>query len=128
LLLLAVGVVLVGAGLLTDLPLALVPIAWSVSGAGVGFAYSAGSLLCLAAAPAGREGETSGQMQLAEALATALGTGLGGALLTAAAASGEPLRLGYGAVVALNGVAALLGLALAGRMVVRRADSRDVLR
>jgi hypothetical protein len=109
LLLVALGIVVVAATLVTGLPFLLVPLGWAVAGAGIGFAYGAGSLLCFAAAPRGREGEVSGQMQLVEALGTAAGTGAGGALLDLLGRLDRTPREAHALVFAL-----MLGAALAG--------------
>ena len=113
--LLTLGIVLVAIALLTALPAWLVPLGWAVGGAGIGFAYSAGSLICIAQAPPGREGEVSGQLQLAEALGTAAGTGIGGSLLASLESAGRTPRLAHGAVFAMTLLVGLLGLAIAGR-------------
>lgn len=115
--LLALGIAAVAAVLISPLPLYLVPIGWALGGAGIGTAYNAGSLICIAAAPAGREGEVSGQLQLTEALGTAVGTGLGGILLALG------LKLGLGASSAHALIFALpLTAALVGGAVARRID------
>ena len=88
LLLLALGIAVVAVGLLTSLPEWLVWVGWAVGGAGMGFAFSAGGLICIAEAAPGHEGEVSGQLQLAEALSTAAGAGVGGGLLTLLALAG----------------------------------------
>jgi MFS family permease len=113
--LLAVGICMVGAGLLTALPLVLAPVGWALAGAGVGMAYQAIGLFCLARASAGREGEVSTQLQLAEALSTAAGTGLGGAFVANATALTGTTRVGIAATLAVTLLAALGGLGLAKR-------------
>ena len=114
-LLVALGIAVVGAGLVTAAPFALVPLGWAVSGAGMGLSYSAGSLLCLAAAPAGAEGDVSGRLQLAEALGTALATGLGGEALAALVRWGRTPREGQAAIFAGMIAVALLGAAISRR-------------
>ena len=115
-LLLAVGIALVAATLVTSLPVLLIPLGWAIGGAGIGFAFSAGGLICFAAAPAGQEGEVSGQLQLAESLSTAAGTGIGGALLATLGRAGHTPRQAHAAVFALTIAAALLGALLASRL------------
>lgn len=114
--LLVVGIAVVAAALLTTLPLALVSLGWAVGGAGVGLAYSAGGLLCLAAAPPGREGEVSGQLQLSESLGAAAGAAVGGSLLALMGEIGRSPREAHASVFALTLAAALLGAALSGRL------------
>jgi MFS family permease len=115
-LLLSLGIAGMSAALLLPwLPFALVPAAWSVAGAGIGLAYAAGGLVCIAAAPAGQEGEVSGQLQLAEALSTAAGAGLGGALLSGLVRAGQTSRQAHATVFAVTLAAALLGALVASR-------------
>jgi MFS family permease len=105
----AVGIALVAATLLTMLPPALGLLGWATGGAGIGLAYAAGGLVCIAAAPDERQGEVSGQLQLAEALGTSAGAGLGGALLAWMEAAGYGTRLGLAAIFAITWVGALVG-------------------
>ncbi|MCC6526389.1 MAG: MFS transporter [Polyangiaceae bacterium] len=119
--LVAAGTALVAGVLLSSLPLWLLLVGWSVAGAGIGLAYSAGTLLCFAAAPPGREGEVSGQLQVAEALSNAAGTGLGGALATGLLSVGASAEQAYGAVFALTVSAGAAGVALAPRLGVTAA-------
>jgi MFS family permease len=114
--LLAVGIAVVSATLLTRLPMALVPAGWGLAGLGMGLAYSAGGLMCFAAAPRDHEGEVSGQMQLAEAIAIATGCGLGGALMTRLGRAGLAPREAYAALFAVMLVAAISGAAIAHRL------------
>jgi MFS family permease len=83
--------------------------AWALAGIGIGIAYPITTLAILEAAPAGREGEVSATMQIANALAIALGTGLGGDLLARFAQAGRTASLG----IALVDAASLLACALA---------------
>jgi MFS family permease len=92
------------------LPAAAVSVfAWAVAGLGIGIAYPVATLAILEAAPAGREGEVSATMQIASALAIALGTGLGGDLIARVARDGRSPALGIGLV----DLAALVACALA---------------
>ncbi len=114
------AIALVAVTLTSSLPLVLVPVAWSIGGAGIGLSYNAGSLICLAEAPEGQEGEVSGQLQLLEALCTAAGTGLGGSLLWALREASFRPQSAHGVVFLLTGSVALLGALLAMRTVVPR--------
>ena len=122
--LVAAGILLVAVTLLTALPIILIPIGWAIGGAGIGLAYAAGGLVCIAAAPAGQEGEVSGQLQLAEALSTASATGIGGALVAALAHLGRTPRQAYPAVFATTLAAALIGAAMAGRLGAKRVAAK----
>ena len=86
--LLVVGIAIVAGALLWSLPLVAVLLGWGIGGGGVGLAYTAGNLLYYAEVAPGREGEASSQLQIVEALASAVGTGLGGALLALCTARG----------------------------------------
>jgi hypothetical protein len=118
-LVLAAGIALVAAVLLTSLPVALVPLGWVVAGTGIGLAYSAGGLVCIAAARQGEEGRVSAQLQLTEALSTAAGTGLGGALMASVARIGGTPREAHGAVFAVTCATALLGTVASRRLASR---------
>ncbi|HRI51073.1 MAG TPA: MFS transporter, partial [Pseudomonadota bacterium] len=114
--LVAAGIALVTAALVGALPFFLIPLGWAVSGAGIGSAYTAVGLLCIALAPPEREGEVSGQLQLTESLGTALGAGAGGALLALSGQLGLSMKEANGIFFAAALGAALLGAALAGRL------------
>jgi len=115
-LVLAAGIAIVSAVLLTSLPVSLVPLGWVVAGAGIGLAYSAGGLVCIAAARQGEEGQVSAQLQLAEALSTAAGAGFGGALMASLLRAGGTPRQAHGAVFAVTLATALFGALVAGRL------------
>src|SRR5262249_2508855 len=86
--------------------------AWAVAGLGIGIAYPTATLAIFEGAPAGREGEVSATMQVANALAIAIGTGLGADLIARVATSGSA-ALGIGLVDAVSLVACALALAAA---------------
>ena len=119
--LLAVAISIVTAVLLTTTPFVLVAFGWLLGGAGCGLAFSAGGLLCLAAAPEGKEGEVSGQLQIAECLGTSSGTGLGGALLAVFADARWSTGTAFLVVFAGTLLSALVGVAIAGRAAGDRA-------
>ncbi len=85
-------------------------LAWAIAGLGIGIAYPVATLAILEAAPAGREGGVSATMQIANALAIALGTGLGGELVARIAQGGRSPALGIGLVDAAGLVACALAL------------------
>jgi len=85
-------------------------ISWAFAGLGIGIVYPVATLAILEAAPAGREGEVSATLQIANAVAIALGTGLGGDLIARLARDGGSPELGI-ALVDAAGVLAC-GLAL----------------
>ena len=114
LVIIATGLAAMALVLLPVTPVAVGLAAWTVAGFGIGLAYAPLSLLMLRAAPAGREGWASASLSLADVLGTAIGIGIGGAAVTAAAAHGWPLASGVAAAFAVAGVGAA-ALAVASR-------------
>jgi MFS family permease len=88
--------------------------AWTVAGFGMGLAYAPISLMMLKNAPPGQEGRASASLNLADVLGTAIGIGVGGAAI--AAAAGGHLGLGIATAFAAAAVAGLAGLVLTGRL------------
>jgi hypothetical protein len=70
----------------------------------------------LAEAEGGREGAATASLQLTDVLGTALGTGLGGAIVAVGLAAGWNRRVALGVVFALMFGAALLAVAAATRL------------
>ncbi|WP_424949812.1 MFS transporter [Deinococcus sp.] len=106
--LIALSLGLTGLLIHAPLPVWTIGLAWALGGAGMGFAFQAHTLVVLRSAPAGQEGQVSGNLQLADMLGSALGAGLAGALvaqLGVGLGSGWSLGLAAG-VVALAGLAA----------------------
>jgi predicted MFS family arabinose efflux permease len=113
--LLFAGAVGATAILSSAVPAAASVVAWAVAGLGIGIAYPSATIAILEAAPAGREGEVSSTMQIANALAIALGTGLGGDLVARVAHDGASPALGIGLVdVASIAACALAWVAVRG--------------
>lgn len=112
LLLLLGGLVAASAFLSPSLPPIAAVLAWAVAGLGIGIAYPVTTLAVLEAAPEGREGDVSATMQIANALAIALGTGIGGDLLARATQGGSGAGFAIGLVNAAAVVAC--GLAIVG--------------
>jgi len=120
------GLVLVLAGvagmlavLRPDVPVVVAVAAWSVAGLGMGLSYAPLSLMMLREAPSGREGWASASLNLSDVLGSALGAGLGGAAIAAAADRGWALSSGVTVAFSLPGAVALVGLALSGRLPLR---------
>jgi MFS family permease len=93
--LVAVGLALMCVVLLPSVPPALAIAAWAVAGGGIGTAYAPLSVTTLDRAAPGEEGRATSSLQLCDVLGQAVGTGVAGAILAAAA------RLGHGPGVAL---------------------------
>ncbi len=90
--------------------------AWTVAGLGMGLAYAPLSLMMLRNARPGQEGQASASLNLADVLGTAIGIGVGGAAV--AAAAGGDLRPGITAAFAAAAAVGLVALAFAGRLPV----------
>ncbi len=85
----AVGVVSVIAMLLPLVPPLLAPAMWGIAGLGMGIAYSTLSLVVLENAPRGQEGAATSAVQLMNMLGSAVGTGIGGAVIARATIGGQ---------------------------------------
>jgi MFS family permease len=123
--LVAVGLGLMCVTLLPQAPPALAILAWTVAGAGIGTAYSPLSVTTLDRAAPGEEGRATSALQLCDVLGQALGTGVAGAIVAAAATGigrrpGVALAFSFGIAVALTGVAA--SARLPGRLTGPAAD------
>jgi MFS family permease len=108
--LIAVGAAATGATVLTSsVPVWVVALAWAVGGLGMGLSYSPTGLVVLSAAPVGGEGSATAAVQLTDGLGTALGTGIGGAVIAAAATAGwtrtSALTVVFAVMVAVGAVA-----------------------
>jgi MFS family permease len=113
-----VGVVGFATVLLDAVPVPVGVLAWTVTGLGMGFAYSPLSIVVLSRARAGSEGAATAGLQLSDVLGTALGTGVGGAFVAAGDRAAQ-MALGIGWAFAIAAAVALVGL-----LVSRRLDGR----
>ncbi len=98
--------------------------AWSVAGLGMGLAYAPLSLMMLQKALPGQEGQASASLNLADVLGTAIGIGVGGAAV--AAAAGGDLRAGITAAFAVAAAVGLVALAFTGRLPAGRSSAPPV--
>ena len=95
-------------------PIPLSILAWAVCGLGIGLCYTTLSLIVLELAPAGREGVSTSALQLTDNLGTAIGAGVGGAIV---ASFGETaLAQALGLQFALMTVLCILALPIALRL------------
>lgn len=97
---------------------------FGLAGLGMGLAYAPLTLIVLREAPVQEQGSASAALSLTDALGTALGTGVTGALVAAAVRqTGTPtVGLALGFIVAIG--VGMVGLALSGRLrVASRARS-----
>lgn len=121
--LLRAGLLVVGAGIALLIVVAVAPVptwvavvAWALGGAGIGLAYSPLSVVTLARAEPGREGFATSALQLSDAFGVAIGTGIGGAVVSMA--TRWNLGVDDGVVVVYVGslILAVAGAALATRV------------
>lgn len=106
--------------LVRDLPVVVGALALTFASVGIGLGYSALSLIILRDAPPGREGAATSALQLSDVLGTALGTGVGGALIAAGERSGAEGWVGLAAVFGMCLVVAVLGFLGSWRLGTRR--------
>jgi MFS family permease len=121
---LAAGVVAYLAVLLPGVPIWLAIPIWAVAGFGIGLAYSVPSLIVLREASPEEQGSVTAALQLADVLGTALGTGVGGALIVVATTTGRSLDVGLAAIYIVAGAVAVAGLLLTRRLGARVAAGR----
>jgi MFS family permease len=113
---LALGILGFMAVLVPSVPVPVGIVIWGVAGFGMGLSYSPLSLTVLALAPTGGQGAATSGLQLSDVLGTALGTGVGGAIIAGAAAARMESWVGLGGAFAVGIVAALGGAVLARRL------------
>lgn len=114
--LVAIGITTLAAGL-GGLLLVLVPAVplvvpgafWTLAGLGMGMSYAGISLVVLATAERGHEGEATSAMQLTDVLGTALGTGTAGAAIAAGLALGWDTSTGLLVALGIAVAAAATG-------------------
>ncbi|EPH46769.1 hypothetical protein STRAU_0182 [Streptomyces aurantiacus JA 4570] len=114
---LLVGIVVMALGVLVDAVPALTAVAgWAIGGAGMGVAFNAATTDAMEQAPADRQGEASGSMQLAQTLAVAVLSGLGGAAVSLSAAHGGSVSVALTATFALTAALTAAGILAARRI------------
>lgn len=115
--LILVGIALSIASLSPATPPALAIVAWAIAGLGIGLAYTTLSLVALEQAPKGSEGVSTSSLQINDTLGTALGSGIGGAILAAYGAQqvGLALTVQFGLMMLVVIVAMLAALRLPSR-------------
>jgi MFS family permease len=121
--LVTLGFVTLGIGLLAftavlspSVPIIVGIVAWAVAGLGMGFSYSPLSLTVLRLAPLEAQGASTAGLQLSDVLGTALGTGVGGALIAIAHREGAEDWVGLAAAFGVGVIAAAIGFGLAHRL------------
>jgi predicted MFS family arabinose efflux permease len=115
LVLLVIGIAAMAGVIGSEIPPAAALVAWCVGGYGIGLAYPSFSLAVLSRAQPGAEGSTSSSLKLMEALGSAFGAGLAGAIVSAGESEGR-IRLALGAMFALMGIGVVAAMAAASRI------------
>ncbi|MEI5102347.1 hypothetical protein RB200_32425 [Streptomyces sp. PmtG] len=111
------GIVVMALGVLVDaVPAPIAVAGWAIGGAGMGVAFNAATTDAMEQAPADRQGEASGAMQLAQTLAVAVLSGLGGAAVSLASAHGSTTTVALTATFALTAALAAAGVLAAHRI------------
>ncbi len=111
-----VGIAAFALVLSPSVPVAVGVAAWTVAGFGMGLGYAPLSLTVLREAPPGGEGAATSGLQLSDVLGTALGTGVGGALIAFGHGAGLEPWVGLLGAFAAGGIAGTLGATLARRL------------
>jgi MFS family permease len=127
---LAIGIALSIPAVVPGVPPEITIVTWSVAGIGMGFAYSALTLVVLRHSAVAEQGSASSALQLSDILGTALGAGVGGAITAAGErAGGNGLGWALALVFVLALAVSLGGLAgsrrLPGRASRHAPDTRD---
>jgi MFS family permease len=117
---LVVGIALTIPVVVPGVPPELSIVTWSVAGIGMGFAYSALTLVVLRHSDAAEQGAASSALQLSDILGTALGAGIGGAITAAGERAGGN-GLGWALAVVFT---VALAVSLAGLVGSRRLPGR----
>ena len=113
----AIGAVLTIPAVLTWVPPEVTILTWILPGLGMGFMYSAVTLVVLRGVDPAEQGSASSSLQLSDILGTALGTGIAGAITAAGTRAGhDALGPALAAVFGVSLVAALGGLVASRRL------------
>jgi MFS family permease len=128
--LVGVGMSIVAVGLaamllsLAHLPLAACIVAWGVAASGVGLSYPTLSVTVLGLATPGEEGAASAALQLSDTLGTAVGTGIGGAIIAIADTRNWAVLSSTTVVYVMALMMALTGVLASRRLPLTTAPSR----
>ncbi|MBO3732627.1 MFS transporter [Glycomyces niveus] len=108
---LAAGLAIMAFGVLAG-PGIVAVLGWAVGGMGMGIAFNAATTETVSQTPAAGQGEVNAALQLAQTLATAVVSGLGGAIV----AHSGPVPQAFLTTFLVTGLLAVLGLVLAPRL------------
>ncbi len=118
------GIGVVALVLVPAAPVWVAPLGWAIAGLGMGLANSTLSLLVLETAEAGQEGASSAALQQMFTLGTALGAGIGGALVAVAESSRLPIATGIAGADLAMAVAGTVAVLVALRVPARPGERR----
>jgi MFS family permease len=104
-------------------PLPVGVLAWAVAGLGMGLSYAPLSLTVLREAPPESQGAATAGLQLSDVLGTALGAGVGGALIALGHRQGAEAWVGLAWAFGTGAAVAVLGFVLGARLSPKRAAS-----
>ena len=129
--LVTIGAALIGVGigvaslvLIPAMPVFMAAIGWAVAGLGMGLAYSMLALIMLETSAPGEEGFSSSAVQLMFTLGTALGAGVGGAVVALSDTGIISLRSALAVVFGIMAVVALLTVTVSLRVPRGPADMK----
>jgi len=114
--LLVIAICVLAVSLMDATPIAVLVVAGALAGFSIGLGYASLSLIALSEAEAGAEGSASAALQLTDVLGTAVGTGVGGAII----ATGHALQWSIGSSLTIAFATAatmgVVGVSLATRL------------
>ena len=113
--LITVGIAMAATVVVRDVPLAVVVVAWAIGGLGMGLSYSPTSMVALSEAAPGRQGQATSAVQLTDVLGAALGTGIAGAIVAAAATLDWSRRDALPVIFVMMTVVSAVAIAVARR-------------
>lgn len=118
----AFGMAGVGLALFEPIPAWIVLPFFAIAGLGMGLTYSQFAIIVLRDAPKASQGSATSAVTLADALGTALGTGIAGAMIAVGVRADAGAAPGLGAAIAMGVAVALLGYLAAPRLVGADGD------
>jgi MFS family permease len=119
----ALGLAGMALALVPEIPAWIAIPTFAVAGLGMGLSYSQFAIIVLRDAPRDRQGSVTAAISLSDALGTALGAGIPGAMIAAAVRAGSGPAPALAAAIAMAVTVAFLGFLLAPRLHHRPAAS-----
>jgi len=112
----AAGIAGLALVLLPEVPAWVAIPTFSLTGLGMGLAYSQFAIIVLRDAPGDSQGAITAAVSLSDTLGTALGTGIAGAIVAASVRAAAGPGPGLGAAIAMGAGVAILGFVLSPRL------------